>query len=191
MPALQQLTGDPMTQPRRLRLAYLTVSTVLVVLDQVVKYAVDRAMVLHESIPLIPGLLQLTYVRNRGGAFGLLSGGDLPLRAVLFPLINVVVFAVMLVVALRMPAHRRWVQTALSLVLGGALGNLIDRLAHGYVIDFVDVYWRSYHWPMFNVADSAISVGVCMLVLDMLREPRSPEKQPQAEIADADSERRS
>jgi signal peptidase II len=180
-----------MTQPQHLRLTYLTVTAVIVVLDQIVKHIVDRAMVLHESISVIPGLLQLTYVRNHGGAFGLLSSGDLPLRAVLFPLVNVAVFVVMLLIAMRMPAHRRWVQTALSLVLGGALGNLIDRLAHGYVVDFVDVYWRSYHWPMFNVADSAISVGVCMLVLDMLREPRSAEKQLQAESADAESARRS
>jgi signal peptidase II len=180
-----------MTSARRLRVSYLALVGVIVVLDQVVKRLIDRTMVLHESHPIIPGLLQLTYVRNRGGAFGLLSTGGLPLQDVVFPLVNAVVFGAMLFVALRIPARRFWVQTALGLVLGGALGNLIDRLAHGYVIDFVDVYWKSHHWPMFNVADSAISVGVCLLILDMLREPQPSEGQPQAETADPESARRS
>jgi len=180
-----------MTQAGRLRLTYFTITGLIVLLDQATKQIVDRTMTLHESIPLIPGLLQLTYVRNRGGAFGLLSSADLPFQTVLFPAVNVAVLGAMLFIALRMPAQRRFVQTALSLVLGGALGNLIDRLAHAYVIDFVDVYWKSHHWPMFNVADSAISTGVCLLILDMLREPRPAEEQSPAQSADAESARRS
>jgi signal peptidase II len=180
-----------MTQTGRLRLAYLTITSVIVLLDQVTKQVIDRTMALHESIPLVSGVLQLTYVRNRGGAFGLLSSSELPFQNILFPTINLAVLGAMIFIALRMPAQRRWVQTALSLVIGGALGNLVDRLAHAYVIDFVDVYWKSHHWPMFNVADSAISTGVCLLVLDMLREPRPSEEPPPTESAAAEPARRS
>jgi signal peptidase II len=95
-----------------------------------------------------------------------------------------------LTIALRTPPQRFWLQTPLSLVMGGAIGNLIDRWRHGYVIDFVDVYWKSYHWPMFNVADSAISVGVCLLLLDMLREPRPVEGPLPAQPDDSTALRR-
>ncbi len=120
---------------------------------------------------VIEGLISLTHVRNRGAAFGFLSNADLPYQSVLFAVLSVLALGAIAAYALKLPAGQRWPQVALSLIMGGAVGNLVDRLAYGYVIDFVDVYWKHHHWPAFNVADSCISIGVGMLILDLLRAP--------------------
>jgi signal peptidase II len=114
-------------------------------------------------------------VRNRGAAFGILSDAELPYQSALFVVLSLVALAAITLYARRLPEAARLPQLALALILGGALGNLIDRLSHGYVIDFVHVYWGQYSWPDFNLADSAISVGVCLLLLDMLRSPAGAE----------------
>lgn len=150
------------------RALYLGVAAAITVLDQVTKAIVDREMELHESRPLIDGFLSLTYVRNRGAAFGILADADLPYQAAVFSVVSLLALAAIVAYALRLPVESRLPQGALALVTGGALGNLIDRWRHGYVIDFVDAYWRSHHWPAFNVADAAISVGVVLLVLDLV-----------------------
>jgi len=128
-------------------------------------------MSLHQSRPLVDGLLSLTYVQNRGAAFGLLSGADLPYQAVLFSLVGLVALVAIVSYSLQIPAGNRVPQLGLALITGGAIGNLIDRATLGYVIDFIHVYWRQHDWPMFNAADSAISIGVALLVLDILRSP--------------------
>lgn len=166
-----------MSPTLRLRLAYASISGAVVIVDQITKRLVDRLLPLHESHSIIPGLLQLTHVRNRGAAFGFLSSVEFPGQAVLFALVSVLALGLILAYAARLLPTRLRPQTGLALVLGGAVGNLIDRVAHGYVIDFIDVYWNAHHWPMFNAADSAISVGVALLVLDMLREPRAAAQQ--------------
>jgi signal peptidase II len=152
----------------RRRWVYLLFMAGVVALDQITKALVDRLMELHESRPVIRGLVDLTYVQNRGAAFGILSDADLPYQPVLFAVIGVVALVAIVTYAARLPATSRLPQTALALVTGGAIGNLIDRARLGYVIDFVDVYWRGHHWPAFNVADSAITVGVTLLVVDMI-----------------------
>jgi signal peptidase II len=158
------------------RLPYLGVSAAIVLLDQVTKLAVDQFLDLHESHTFIPGVLSLTYVRNRGAAFGVLSDASFPHQTLLFSLVSLAALAGIVVYALWLPASERLSQAALGLVMGGAVGNLLDRARHGYVVDFVDVFWRTHHWPAFNVADSAITTGVALVVLDMLlssaREPR-------------------
>jgi signal peptidase II len=135
-------------------------------------------MTLHESRVVIEGLVHLTYVRNRGAAFGLFSDADLPFQSVLFSAVSLLALGAIAVYFVKLPDRSRLARMALALVMGGALGNLIDRARLGSVIDFVDVFWGPHHWPAFNVADSAISVGVVLLVLDMLRAPRA---QPDAE----------
>ena len=155
------------------RRGYLALSAVVVLLDQVTKVVVDRSMELHESRPIVEGLLSLTYVRNHGGAFGMLSDANLPYQAALFSLLGFAAFLAIVAYAWQMPAAHRTPQLGLACIMGGAIGNLIDRARLGYVIDFVDVYWGTHHWPAFNVADSAITVGVTLLVLDVLREPRA------------------
>jgi signal peptidase II len=151
---------------------YLWISGVIVALDQVAKALVDRYMDLHESRPIIDGLARLTYVRNRGAAFGILSDADLPYQSILFSAISVIALGAIAVYAYRLPAASRLPQLALAFIMGGAAGNLLDRARLGYVIDFVDVHWGRHHWPAFNVADSAITIGVCLLILDILKNPQ-------------------
>lgn len=146
---------------------WLVVAAVVIVIDQLSKYLIVRSMDLFESIPVIP-YLNLTLLHNTGAAFSFLAdaGGW---QRWLFVLLGVGVSAFILVWLRRMPAGQGpMLPLSLSLILGGALGNVIDRAIHGYVIDFVDVYYGAWHWPAFNVADSAIVVGAVLFVLDSL-----------------------
>jgi signal peptidase II len=160
---------------RRVRFGYLWLSGLIVALDQATKTIVDRSLVLHESRSVVEGLVRLTYVQNRGAAFGIFSDAGLPYQHVLLALVSLGALLAIAVYAWRLPARSALPQTALALVMGGAVGNLLDRARLGYVIDYVDVYWGSYHWPAFNVADAAISVGVTLLVLDILKNPQGDE----------------
>ena len=171
-----------MTNPVPGRSAYLWIAGVIVALDQVTKALVDDFMTLHESRTIVEGLFRLTYVQNRGAAFGILSEAGLPYQSLMFSVVSLLALLAIALYAWRMPVQSRLPQTALALVMGGAIGNLLDRARLGYVIDYMDVYWGAHHWPAFNVADSAITVGVALLVLDILRNPEMDES-PKAEIA--------
>lgn len=146
----------------------LLISGILVGLDQLTKALVLAWMPLHSVHPVIPGLLNLVHVQNPGGAFGFLAGQSQALRMFLF--VGVTALAIGLIVMLyrQVPPSNRRLRLALALLCGGALGNLIDRLRLGQVVDFVDVYVGNWHWPAFNVADSAITVGVMLFMLDMV-----------------------
>ena len=152
-------------------LPYLLVIAAIVLLDQATKAIVVRSLDLHQYVPLVDGLLSLSHVRNRGAAFGLLSDWDVPYQSALLAVLSLAALLAIAFYFMRLPATARLPRVALALVLGGAVGNLIDRVRLGYVVDFVHVYWRQHQWPDFNVADSAISVGVTLLVLDVLRSP--------------------
>jgi signal peptidase II len=152
-------------------LPYLLLTAAIVLLDQGTKALVVRFLGLHEYVPIVDGLLSLSHVRNRGAAFGLLADWDVPYQSVVLAVLSLCALAAIAYYFLRLPATARLPRLALALVLGGAVGNLIDRARLGYVVDFVHVYWRRYQWPDFNVADSAITVGVALLVLDILRAP--------------------
>jgi signal peptidase II len=160
------------------RTPYIVLAAAVVAVDQITKVLVDRLMALHESREIVPGLVNLTYVRNRGAAFGILSDAELPFQPALFTLVSVCALAAIAYYSVKLPATSRLPQTGLALIMGGAVGNLLNRAFLGYVIDFVDVYWARYHWPAFNVADSSISVGVGLLILDVLvaERPAEPER---------------
>jgi len=147
-------------------LKWLWLSVLALVLDQGSKLLVDNSMQLFQSIPLMP-YFNLTYVRNTGAAFSFLSdaGGWQRWFFAGLALLMSIVIAVWLS---RLKQHETLMAAALALVLGGAVGNLIDRLAYGYVIDFLDVYVNSWHWPAFNIADSAIVLGVGIMLLESL-----------------------
>ena len=122
----------------------------------------------HESITLIPGFMDLTHVLNNGTAFGFLNGVDFPFKSGVIAMIAAAALIGVGFYAASL-AHHQWVaRLGLALIIGGAAGNLLDRVVAGSVVDFVDVYWQSYHFWAFNVADSAITVGVAIMVLDML-----------------------
>jgi signal peptidase II len=152
-------------------LPYLFLMAAVVLLDQATKALVVRSLDLHEYMPIVDGLLSLSHVRNRGAAFGLLSDWDVPYQAVALAVLSLCALAAIAFYFVRLPPAARLPRLALALVLGGAVGNLIPRARLGYVVDFVHAYWRHHQWPDFNVADSAITVGVTLLVLDILRSP--------------------
>lgn len=150
----------------------LGISVGVVVLDQLTKWAALTYLVRHAEVAVTP-LLNLTLVFNRGAAFGFLNDAD-GWQNAFFILVAGVACAVIVFLLYRLQPGNRLVGVALALILGGAVGNLIDRLLHGYVIDFIDVYYGSWHWPAFNIADSAITIGAVLLILDALglRAPR-------------------
>jgi signal peptidase II len=141
----------------------------IIVLDQLSKMIVDRTMALHGSIPIIDGFFNLTYVRNTGAAFGMFSRSHQAFRLPFLILVSVVAIGFILTMLRRLRNQETGMITALAFILGGALGNLIDRLLHGEVIDFLDVYWSSYHWPAFNLADSFITIGVTITLYFLLK----------------------
>lgn len=155
---------------------WLWVSVVVLLLDQCTKLLADAMLVLHQQVTLIP-YLALFKAYNPGAAFSFLSEAS-GWQRWFFVVLAVVVIVILLVWLLRLSTEEKSTSLALALILGGAAGNLIDRLVYGYVIDFIDVYYGSWHWPAFNVADAAISVGAFLLLLDAFRGGR--EKSPAA-----------
>ena len=143
------------------------IGVAILVLDQLTKLLVRTQIALHDSIEIVPGFLNLVHVRNTGAAFGFLNDVDLGYKQLLMTTVAVVALLAIGLYAWRVGSRERLARAGLALILGGAGGNLIDRALVGYVVDFVDVYWRSYHFWAFNVADSAITVGACLLILDM------------------------
>ena len=148
---------------------FLIILVPVIVLDQWTKFYINSFMSLHDSFPVIKGLFNITYVRNPGVAFGFLSSASPTLRSIFF--ISVTVIAIMLILYFIATSRKEGLllTVSLSLILSGAVGNLIDRVRLGEVIDFLDVYVGSYHWPAFNVADSAISIGAVILLLEMFK----------------------
>ena len=159
------------------RIVYLGISLAVVALDQVTKAIVAARIPLHETIPVIRGFFDLTYVRNAGAAFGLFASVSSPTRATILTLVSSGVFIAVLAWSLTSSATLTRLQLALALVLGGAVGNLIDRVRFSSVTDFLRFYVDRWEWPSFNVADSAISVGVVLLAWDIWR---NPQKEPEA-----------
>ena len=142
----------------------------IIVLDQLTKLLILQYLPLHSSLEIIPGFFNLVHVRNPGGAFSIFAGADSALRQGLFLVMTVFIVIVLLFAYRKLRPEDRWTRTSYALIVGGALGNLVDRLRFGgEVIDFLDCYVGAYHWPAFNVADSAITVGALMLVVSLLR----------------------
>ena len=141
---------------------------VIVAVDQATKAMVKQALPLHDSVTIIPGFMDFTHVLNSGAAFGILNGVDFPFKTVVIAVIAMAALVGVGLYAASISHHQLIARVGLALILGGAAGNLIDRVLFGSVVDFVDVYWRNHHFWAFNVADSAISVGVAIMILDML-----------------------
>ncbi|MBW2259500.1 MAG: signal peptidase II [Deltaproteobacteria bacterium] len=138
---------------------FLTAASI-VLIDQITKGLVTQKFLLHENLEVIPGFFNLTYVRNTGGAFGLLAGEASRLRTGLFLAVSCAALGIIFYLYTKIPPGRKWLDAGLAMTFGGALGNLIDRLRFGEVVDFLDFHVGGMHWPAFNVADSAISIGV-------------------------------
>jgi signal peptidase II len=146
----------------------IIIALVVVAIDQATKAMIRPALALHDSVEVIPGFLDLTRVHNTGAAFGMLNTADFPFKAVVLGLVAMVALGGVAWYASTVPLAERLARIGIAGVLGGAVGNLIDRATAGYVLDFVDAYWNGWHFWAFNVADAAISVGVVFMILDIL-----------------------
>ncbi len=146
---------------------WLWVSAVVLIMDQCTKLLADTMLGMHQSVQLLP-FLALRKAYNAGAAFSFLGDAS-GWQRWLFVILALVVIIILLVWLRRLPPQDSLVRMALVLILGGAIGNVIDRLAYGHVIDFIDVFYASWHFPTFNIADSAISIGAVLLLLDVLR----------------------
>lgn len=157
------------------RLPYILTAGGVIALDAWSKWLVSSRIDMRDAIPVIPNLFQIVNVRNTGAAFGIGANATSQIVPTLLNLGAIAVFFVVVVYAFRAALTDRMLQTGLHLILGGAIGNLIDRFRLGYVVDFLDVYvnWggQTHHWPAFNVADSAICIGIGLLFLDMRKKP--------------------
>jgi signal peptidase II len=146
----------------------MLVATTVVILDQITKAMIRPVLALHESREVIPGFLDLTRVHNTGAAFGMLNAAEFPFKTLVLSLVAAIALGGVAWYAATVPLSDRLARLGIAGVLGGAIGNLIDRAKDGYVLDFVDAYWGGWHFWAFNVADAAITVGVIFMILDIL-----------------------
>jgi signal peptidase II len=147
---------------------FVLIAGTVVVLDQVTKLLVLAGMPLYHSIPVIPGFFNLTHIHNPGGAFGFMAAGHPGLRNLLFIGVSSLAMGLLIYFYRNTPNTHPYLAAALAMIFGGAVGNLIDRLRFREVVDFLDVYVGAYHWPAFNVADSAISIGITIFILHVV-----------------------
>jgi signal peptidase II len=147
---------------------FLLICFCILSVDQWTKYVVQQRLPAYLRVEVIRGFFNLTHVRNTGGAFGIFGGDKGGLGSLLFILVSLIAIGILLFLFFKMKEEKEMVSFSLSLVLAGAIGNLIDRLHYGEVIDFLDFHLFSYHWPAFNIADSAITIGVILLGYGLL-----------------------
>ncbi|HEY8848148.1 MAG TPA: signal peptidase II [Thermoanaerobaculia bacterium] len=175
------------------RLPYLLLAAAVIAVDALTKWLVSTHVDIRESVTLIPNLFQLVHVRNTGAAFGIGANADSRIVPLMLNIGAIGVFFVVVAYAFRTAVTDRLLQVGLHLILGGAIGNLIDRFRLGYVVDFLDLYldWggQTHHWPAFNIADSAICIGIGLLFLDMRKKP-DEHAAPLAVTVDAPQEQR-
>jgi signal peptidase II len=164
-----------MPQPHAMRRLYFLTALVVLLLDRVTKWMVEGHIELHDTIQVIPGFFRLTHVQNRGAAFGLFAESPSEWKVGVLVLFSVIALVVVSALLWRNSHALTMTGSALALILGGAIGNLWDRLLSGHVVDFLDFYVDSYHWPAFNVADSAIVIGAVLLVAEILFKPSTEE----------------
>jgi signal peptidase II len=139
----------------------------IIILDQITKYYIQEAFRLHESVVVVEGFFSLTYIRNPGAAFGFFATHTPAFRSVFFLSVSAVALTLLIFFFLQAPKDDTCALIAISLLFGGAIGNLLDRLRLGEVVDFLDFYIGQFHWPAFNVADSAITVGISLLMFSL------------------------
>jgi len=140
----------------------------IISIDQWTKYVVQQRLALYQKVEVIQGFFSLTHVRNPGGAFGIFGGEKGGLGSWLFVVVSLIAIGSILFLFIKAKESEKTLSLSFSLVLSGAIGNLIDRLRYGEVVDFLDFCLSSYHWPAFNVADSAICIGIGLMVLELL-----------------------
>ncbi len=155
-----------------MRKYHIIIAAAVVLLDQMSKWLVAQRIALHDGVDVVPGFFRLTHVQNQGAAFGLFSDSTSEWKVAMLILFSVAALAVVSALLWKNGNAMNATAVALSLVFGGALGNLWDRVSSGRVIDFVDIYYGSHHWPAFNLADSAIVIGALLLLSEIFMAPQ-------------------
>lgn len=145
-----------------------SITGLIVVFDQLSKLAIMKNFELYCSVPVIPGFFNLTYILNPGGAFGFMADQSATIRSILFIIISLIAICLVFYFYYTTPSAYPLLQTGFALIFGGAIGNMIDRLRFGKVVDFLDFYLGELHWPAFNVADSAISIGIIIFIIHII-----------------------
>ncbi len=141
-----------------------SIALVVVITDQITKSIIKANIPLYKSIPVVDEFFNITHVKNTGGAFGILSD----MNSLFFIIASSIALLIVIIYLIRLPENNLWLITSLSLISGGAIGNMIDRVRFGEVIDFIDLFYDRFHWPAFNIADSSITVGVFILLINLL-----------------------
>ncbi len=150
---------------------FFLIASLFALADQAIKQIVDRIFALSDSLAVIPGFFNLVYLRNSGGAFSILNGLPPMWGRLFFICANLAALLFVLYLYRTHASGNLWARSGMILVFGGGLGNLVDRVAYGEVIDYLLFYYGRYHWPAFNLADSGITVGVGLMIVDLLRSP--------------------
>jgi signal peptidase II len=156
----------PDMQNKYIRL--VVVGGLVVILDQLTKYFIVKHVPLHTTVPVLQGLFDIIHIKNPGGAFGLLANLSPGMRTFVFLFISSLAVGLILYFYIKTPLTQTWLAVAFALIFGGAIGNLVDRIRFGVVTDFLDFYIGNYHWPAFNIADSAISIGIGIFIYHLL-----------------------
>lgn len=146
----------------------VVIGGIIVTVDQLTKFFIIAYLPLHDTIPVISGLFNIIHIKNPGGAFGLLANLSPGMRTLIFLFISSLAVGLILYFYFKAPANHTWLAVGFAMIFGGAVGNLIDRIRFGVVTDFLDFYISEYHWPAFNVADSAITVGIGIFAFHLL-----------------------
>jgi len=171
---------NEMLKKRASGLRYLWITVLMVIVDQITKVWVAAEFELYESRVVIDGLFNLTYVHNYGAAFSFLSDGG-GWQRWFFTVIAIAISAVLLIWLRRNPVNFWRQNLSFALILSGAIGNVADRMVYGYVIDFLDVHYQGWHWPAFNVADMAITIGAALMLLEAFVENRRDDTEAERE----------
>ena len=163
---------------------YYLITLLILVADHITKWIVRIELYPREAIEVVPGYLRLRYMHNSGVAFGLFDEVQSVWKPYLLAGVAIIAIAVIVLYGLRVSRNRKLLQLSLAITLGGILGNFMDRIFRGYVIDFIEFHIKdAFHWPTFNLADSAITIGIALLLIDAIRSPVLEEKeQPAASI---------
>jgi signal peptidase II len=143
--------------------------SIIILVDHVAKFLIKSHVALYEQIVVIKGFFHITQVRNTGAVWGILSDHPNPTISLIITGLSIIALIVVFIFFLKLESHCVFELTSLSFIIGGAFGNLIDRVARGYVIDFIDMFIKSHHWPTYNIADSFITVGVIILIISIWR----------------------
>jgi len=155
-----------------MRHRFAVIALVVVILDLLTKYQVAAALRPGQYIEVIPGFFRISHLLNSGVAFGLFADHTSAWKPYILAAMAVVAVVVIVIYSLRMPPERKFLQAALAMITGGILGNFIDRIVQGSVVDFIELHIQNrFYWPTFNLADSAITVGIVMLLIDTIRHP--------------------